>query len=312
MIQQIGHFWWDDVNFRMLFMTCSLFESRHWSNQTSKGGKLLVRIADTWSFRNAVFGDIFAFFHKIGLRLKLVTENQEGGTNNSKVPAENLQVFRWSQWLFTMSDILELISQRFYLKSFLYPFICSIFLTFWFLYTYTIHALYTSYESYDIDICLILYFKIPTCFLLETIKSPKFLFPEVGSSPKTDGLQFFVSFCQGGIFRFPAISFQAIDDTRDGSAHYEVGGIFFEIFWDDAVVHRCFFKDWGIDTQQIFFLMYITCIRVFQSFLNWMFHKIFMILGHFKDKGWCGLVTLEVYRQISADVFLIQSSNLWS
>ena len=61
-IQQIGHFWWDDVNFRMLFMTCSLFESRHWSNQTSKGGKLLVRITDTWSFRNAVFGDIFAFF----------------------------------------------------------------------------------------------------------------------------------------------------------------------------------------------------------------------------------------------------------
>lgn len=138
----------------MLFMTCSLFESRHWSNQTSKGGKLLVRITDTWSLRNAVFGDILAFFHKIGLRLKLVTENQEGGTNNSKAPAENLQIFRWSQWLFTMSDILELISQRFYIKSFLYPFICSIFLTFWFLYTYystcIIYIIWHKYLSHSV------------------------------------------------------------------------------------------------------------------------------------------------------------------
>ena len=55
--------------------------------------------------------------------------------------------------------------------------------------------------------------------------------------------------------------------------------------------------------------VYYVHICIFQSFLNWMFHNIFMILGHFKDKGWRGLVTLEVYRQISADVFPIQSSN---
>ena len=172
-----------------------------------------------------------------------------------------------SQWLFTMSDILELISQSFYIKSFLYPFICSIFLTFSFLYTYG--AIYNTCIIYIIWITWHFSFsvsKISKMFPSWNNRKPQiFVYGSWKLPAKLMVCSFLFPFAKeafSGSPQFPSRPSMIRGMDRHTT---RLGGYFSKSFgmmqsFTDV------FKDWGIDAQQICIWCILCAYMYFSKF----------------------------------------------